>query len=284
MITLKTGAVGEGKSASCVGRALNHLRNGGVVATNFGLSDGWYKSVARFTFFDLFDKKARKKREYSLWSRWFRIGSVDSINALSLQLPDLVAGPQKKRVKLFNKLNRKGRPESLGLLILDEGHIFFNSRTWKENMPMINFLSQSRKKGWDVLIIAHHPEMIDKQIRSGLINLEESTRNLAKVKPLPLIPFRFSWLTFGKPFFLGIAKYSGAGGGSGMVHNRSLTLLTKDISSVYETMEEFDYLNVPDNFSRIGLAPAEQVLDRSRKKNPNLLKFLSDIQDQLFAD
>lgn len=257
MIKLITGSVGEGKSYNSIAIALDHLRSGGVVASNFGLSEGWPRYAARKTFFDLFDTARIVRRQRDMWSRWFKVGTVRSILDLSSQLPDLVTGLQAKRVAKHG--TRAGRPESLGLLILDEGHIFFNSRDWRNNMPLIHFLSQSRKKGWDVIIIAHHEDMIDSQIRQGLINEVMAMRNLANVQCLPLIPLRFKHLTLGKPLFLGISKLSGNGGGKGVVTERKLRCLSKDVSSIYETMEEFNYLDQIDVAENIGSSPSQEI-------------------------
>jgi hypothetical protein len=59
-----------------------------------------------------------------------------------------------------------------GLLVLDEASTFLNSREWdtgkKERLKVIGWLAQSRKKGWDLIIIVQHMNMLDSQIREGL--------------------------------------------------------------------------------------------------------------------
>ena len=278
-ITLKTGGVGEGKSASTIALCIEHLRRGGVVATNFGLADNWSEGLARWKITDILDPDWKQKRAHDLWSRWFRIGTVETINDLSKQLPDLVNGEKGREVKAYRKTGRKGRPESLGLLVLDEGHIFFNSRDWKNNMPMIHFCSQSRKKGWDVVIIAHDADMIDSQIRKGLINFEETTRNLAKARMLPLLPFTFSLLTGGRPIFLGVKKYSGKGAASGAVHSFRMVTLSKEVGQTYDTMEEFNFADVPAELQRIGPAPAlPEAGSNPPRRLPEIQPFLDSLK------
>jgi hypothetical protein len=59
-----------------------------------------------------------------------------------------------------------------GLLVLDEVSTFLNSRSWdtdkKGRLKIIGWLAQSRKFGWDLLMIAQHANMIDAQIRESL--------------------------------------------------------------------------------------------------------------------
>jgi len=279
MILLRTGSVGEGKSYNTIADCVDHLRTGGVVATNFSLSENWSQKLTRFKLSDILDKSARTTRARDMHSRWFHIGTVESICDLSTRLSDLVSGDQARRVAKHKATGRAGRPEGLGLLVLDEGHIYFNSRNWKDNLPMINFLSQSRKKGWNVIIIAHHEDSIDSQIRQGLINECEAMRNLSNVQFLPLIPLRFGHFTLGKPLFLGIRKLSGNGGGKGMVTTRQMRVLSTQVSSIYETMEEFNYLDQKCQAELIGSPPREEggsLSPESRLLIRNALKQVAD--------
>jgi hypothetical protein len=282
MILLRTGSVGEGKSACTITECLDHLRTGGVVATNFGLTDNWSKSAVRSSVLDFFDDKLKFKRQLSLWERWFRIGSVESINKLAESLPDLVVGSQKSRLKKHQRSGRPGIPEGLGMLVLDEGHMYFNSHDFKKNAPYRRLLSQSRKKGWDVVIIAHEIESIDGQIRRGLINQEENMRNLSNVQVIPMTPIKFGWFTFGRPVLLGIRKLSGKGGGSGMISKRMIKVLTKADGAVFNTMEEFDHEYLPDFYANVGCAPAPP--DGARRVSyPVLHDAFVDIQKGLFS-
>lgn len=66
------------------------------------------------------------------------------------------------------KLRRDGRPrENFITLIIDECQLLFNSRSWqaKNRMEYVSLLSQSRKKGLKVILIAQGAKMVDNQFR-----------------------------------------------------------------------------------------------------------------------
>lgn len=70
--------------------------------------------------------------------------------------------------------------ESQLLLVLDEAQLVFNSRSWadKSRMGFLEFMSQSRHMGYDVILIAQSDKMIDRQFRA-LIEYEVKHRKLA---------------------------------------------------------------------------------------------------------
>lgn len=70
--------------------------------------------------------------------------------------------------------------ESEIILVLDEAQLVFNSRNWadKSRMGFLEFMSQSRHLGYDVILIAQSVDMIDKQFRA-LIEYEVKHRKLA---------------------------------------------------------------------------------------------------------
>jgi zona occludens toxin (predicted ATPase) len=65
------------------------------------------------------------------------------------------------------------------LLVLDECQLLFNSREWnnKDRMAWLEFFSQHRKMGYEVLFVAQFDRMVDRQIRS-LIEYEYVHRKL----------------------------------------------------------------------------------------------------------
>lgn len=71
------------------------------------------------------------------------------------------------------------------LLVLDECQLLFNSRLWnaKDRMQYLEFLSQSRKYGIKVLLIAQATKMIDNQFRM-LIEVEHNHRKLTSFGPV----------------------------------------------------------------------------------------------------
>ena len=70
--------------------------------------------------------------------------------------------------------------ESSLTLIVDEAQIWANSRSWaeKSRMSLIEFMSQSRHAGYDVILIAQSDKMIDRQMRA-LVEYEVKHRKLA---------------------------------------------------------------------------------------------------------
>lgn len=80
----------------------------------------------------------------------------------------------------FAKENHKFGVEGQTLVVFDEAQLVFNSRDWNDRgevrsslkkrgdsrMHWIKFLSQHRKLGYNVIMVAHNDKMIDKQIRA----------------------------------------------------------------------------------------------------------------------
>jgi hypothetical protein len=70
-------------------------------------------------------------------------------------------------------------------LVLDECQLLFNSRLWNQSsrMQYLEFLSQSRKYGIKVLLIAQATKMIDNQFRM-LIEVEHNHRRVSSFGPI----------------------------------------------------------------------------------------------------
>ena len=132
-----TGKLGSGKSLNAVARMQKYLNEDKMVATNIDL---------HLPF--LINPKSK--------------------NARVLRLPD------KPNVQDLQMLPRPYHgeydEEKSGLLVLDECGTWFNTREYrdKERAPLIDHILHIRKKGWDVIFIVQHIEMIDKQIREGV--------------------------------------------------------------------------------------------------------------------
>jgi hypothetical protein len=79
------------------------------------------------------------------------------------------------------------REENNGLLLLDEVATFLNSREWNHNgrQEVISWFVQSRKYGWDLCFIAQHANMLDKQIRESLIDVQGTVKRMDRIA----IPF-----------------------------------------------------------------------------------------------
>lgn len=71
------------------------------------------------------------------------------------------------------------------LLCIDEAQLLFNSRLWssRDRMAYLEFLSQSRKVGVKVLLIAQATKMIDNQFRM-LIEVEHNHRRISSMGPV----------------------------------------------------------------------------------------------------
>lgn len=225
MIEFMQGSPGSGKSAAAVSRAIMHIRKGGVVAANFSLVDQWADTVASKHIFSAFSRSFRYKKALCMHNRFFRVNTVEAIRKIE---------PKKLSVGLYKDDGKYS--EGNGLLILDECQLVFNCRksmSGKKNMDWIEFFTQHRKLGWNVLLIAHSQEMVDSQIRP-LAEYESRFRNLQRVKipfvGLPLSPF---------PLFLVIRRYAGLGPGANVIHDKDLFPLPLWAAQLYDSLEVF---------------------------------------------
>jgi len=110
------------------------------------------------------------------------------------RIPDHPSADDLKNLDLGNPepTNEKNN----GLLVLDEAATFLNSREWNGNgrQDVISWLVQSRKYGWDLLLIAQHGNLIDKQIRDALIEIQGTVRRLDKMQ-VPLVSPLYKYFT-----------------------------------------------------------------------------------------
>jgi len=222
MIEVCQGTPGSGKSAAAVARAIMHLKKGGVVAANFSLVDGWSDQIAKRSFFGRFSDQYRYDLASSLWPRFHRVNSLAAIHSIN---------PRADAVGIYK--DNGGYGEGYGLLLLDECQLIFNARKWEKNMDWIQFFTQHRKLGWNVVLIAHTIEMIDSQIRP-LAEYESRFRNLQKLK-LPIIGLPFSPI----PMFLVIRRYAGLGAGASVIADRDLYPLPLWAARLYDSLEVF---------------------------------------------
>lgn len=168
------GKLGTGKTLFCVWRAQDALYAGRRVASNVD--------------FDLSKLAPRLKANY-------------------VRLPD-------KPSPFDLEAIGHGNPESYdedrnGVLILDELGTWLNSRTFqdKSRAGVLDWLIHARKLGWDVYLIVQDSNMIDKQVRESLIELQVRCMRGDKIripivgallssiyKPLGYLP-RFHWAT-----------------------------------------------------------------------------------------
>lgn len=222
MIEVCQGTPGSGKSAAAVARAIMHLKKGGVVAANFSLVDGWADEIAKRNILGKFIQSHCHKIAASLYPRFYRVNSLPAIRKIN---------PRKEAVKIYKDNGKYS--EGSGLLILDEAQLVFNARKWEKNMDWIEFFTQHRKLGWNVILIAHTIEMIDSQIRP-LAEYESRFRNMQKIK-FPIIGLPMSPI----PLFLVIRRYAGLGAGASVVADRELYPLPLWAARLYDSLEVF---------------------------------------------
>lgn len=81
--------------------------------------------------------------------------------------------------------------ENQTLLIFDEAQIKFNSREWQikgqDRMKWIEFFSQHRKLGYNIIMVTQFDRMIDRQIRS-LVEYELKHRKVNNFKIGKILP------------------------------------------------------------------------------------------------
>lgn len=148
---LMTGKRGTGKSLNAVKMIQQYMSEGRAVATNL----------------DLFLDKLMPPLSRSIAYRLPDVPMAELLNH-----PDFPQGNP-------NPINE----EKNGLLVLDECAAYLNSREWKDSgrTALIAWLAQSRKNGWDLLLIAQGASMIDKQVRNDICDVHGRCLETSKI-------------------------------------------------------------------------------------------------------
>lgn len=137
MVSLYSGTPGSGKSLHVAMRIFDYLFKGRTVVANFPVDlSKISKKTKKFNFIEIENKELSPERLISISKDIF----------------------QDKPIK-----------ENYILLVIDEAQIIYNSREWardKNRMEWLQFYSQHRKFGFEVILVAQYDGMIDKQIRS----------------------------------------------------------------------------------------------------------------------
>lgn len=152
MIELYSGTPGSGKSFHACERIYYSLRYGKNVIANFPI-----KQV---------------KRQKGL----FVYMSNDDLTV--------------RKLLEFSRDHHKKNVESQTLVVIDEAGIKFNARQWqnKDRLQWLDFFSQHRKFGFDIILISQADIMLDKQIRAFI----EINHNHRKMKNNGKIGFLLS--------------------------------------------------------------------------------------------
>lgn len=118
-------------------------------------------------------------------------------------------------------------------LVLDECQLLFNSRRWgdKSRMSYLEFLSQSRKYGIRIVLIAQSAKMIDNQFRM-LIEREFNHRRVSKFGPVGAVVS----MPFGGRLFLCVRYLFQANERLGM----DLITCTKKDTMMYDSYARFE--------------------------------------------
>lgn len=205
-IKLLTGFVGSGKSFAATKK--------GCQIADAPMGKGWV--IANFPIKPkktLFSKYRKKKFNNPRWI----YKNNEELTVQFLVQKSLEMGWNKK--------------ESSALIIFDEASIPFNSRNWNkpDRMEWIEFLSQSRKFGYDFYFITQDAKMIDKQIRA-LCEYEVQHKRMNAMFPFFLLnPFKIT-------VFAGIAFWNG-------VKTRgtvSMYIYSKSVADRYDTLRLFN--------------------------------------------
>lgn len=134
-------------------------------------------------------------------------------------------------VELAHSMGWYGK-ESQALLIFDEAGIPFNSRDWNvkpaERMGWIQFLSQHRKFGYDIVFISQDVRMIDRQIRS----LAEYEVQHKKVNNWGVLRFMPVTVFAAVSFWNGLRNLRGS---------LTMTIYKKKTADRYDSMALFGY-------------------------------------------
>lgn len=168
MIYLYTGTPGSGKSYHQIEKIFDYLMKGKSVISNFPLKFG-KRHI----------KKGVPDRHYFIKNDDIKVDTL---------------------VKL-SRMNKWYEKESNCLICLDEAGMLFNSRDFgkKDRMAWIEFFSQHRKFGFDVILVCQLDRMLDRQIRS-LAEYEVKHRkinNFGILKWLPITTFMYVTYWYG---------------------------------------------------------------------------------------
>lgn len=130
---------------------------------------------------------------------------------------------------LKNGWNKK---EGSCLVIFDEAGIPFNARSWNkpDRLKWIEFLSQSRKFGYDFIFITQDKDMIDKQIRK-LCEYEVQHKRMNNMHVFKLLSLFKVTLFAGISFWNGISKERGT---------LRMYFYRKSVADRYDTLKIFD--------------------------------------------
>ncbi len=240
-VEIKQGFVGGGKTYVSLIRMMEHLFSGGVVGCNFHLADDWCVRAAALHPDVKSGRMSQEECAISLYSRCFICGNPASLKELAITGRDLCIGRAEKRRE--NKV----------LIVLDEAGLYISPQTYRENMPWLQLMTQSRKLGLDVILIAHDLSFVDTKVRK-LCSMQSRIINMSEEIRVP--GFGWGWPRgdiyegIPRPTFIHVVK-STLGGRNHMVFYR----YKSTYAALYDTNEIFDYDSLPSVIEPQGAFP-----------------------------
>lgn len=184
MIRLVTGPLGTGKSYYGVKMAVEALRSGRMVATNFDMVDDWVDQVVRHGHIFKNTRKLDERVE-AYKKRYVRIHTMEDLRKLRVR----PAPPYAREVEPDKWVVREG----MLVVILDEAHRWMNARSWSREgrEHLLEYFALARKRGMTVYLIAQRSQNLDVQVRElfedhiSLKNLKRSMRAFG----IPICPW-----------------------------------------------------------------------------------------------
>jgi zona occludens toxin (predicted ATPase) len=195
MFSVVTGKLGSGKSLFTASLIEDAARRGKRIVTNFDLN------FDKYTF------------SYPL---------------------DCTVIPTRPTSDILQELGRgSDREDQPGLMVIDEGALILNSRTWndKDREKVISWFAMSRKLNWDVYVIIQHVSALDKQIREMFCEIFITCMRLDRLK-IPLLGASLPRI------HIAVGKYGSQPGAP--VTQRWIYRGNKQLYSLYNTSFIFD--------------------------------------------
>jgi hypothetical protein len=260
-VEILQGFTGGGKSFVCMLKMVDHLHRGGVVGTNIRFTDDFCLKVAGLSPDFLDGKMSLEECVRSVYQRCFLLGNHSTIKDLALTGADLCVG----RVAL-------GREKKI-FIVIDEAGLYMSPQTYRENMPWLQLMTQSRKLKLDVVLIAHDISFIDNKVRK-LCSIQSRVINMSEEVKIPGIdvgwPRGDIYPRIPRPTFIYVRK-STLGGRNQFIFHR----YRSEIAELYDTDEIFDYDSLPSSLEYQGVFPDFSVPDAADPEVVPRKSFLS---------